>query len=161
MVDLDDAVSFWRGKSTAPKTSAGPVSGRDWLLSASRDHTLRLWQLSSPKPRVVKIYHGGHIGSVLCLSVTSVAPESSRPRRESGPAGSPSRSRRQSRPGSGEGKRLMAVSGGSDGRLCLWDVEHGDGKPEKMIEAHTDSVLCVRADDERVVSSSKGRSGGL
>lgn len=118
------------------------VSGRDWLLSSSRDHTLRLWQLGV-RPKVVRVFHDGHTGSVLCHAVVHVPVLEAR-----------GKARRR---GSIKGKtKVMAVSGGSDGRVCLWDIEHGDGRPEKVIEAHTASVLCIRADDERVVTSSKG-----
>ena len=110
------------------------VGGRDWLLSGSRDKTLRLWQMSCAKPKVVKIFHGGHNGSVLSHFVAKVAGRD------------------------GQAERVMAVSGGSDGKICLWDVENGDGSPEKVVQAHADSVLCVRGADERIVSCSKGLS---
>lgn len=130
------------------------VTGRDWLLSGSRDKTLRLWQLS-PAPRVVKIFHGGHTGSVLTHAIVKVpclpfvsSPQSRSPKREIGSSAKEDKVR----------VKVMAVSGGSDGRICLWDVEGGNGEPEKCVKAHDDSVLCVRADDERIVSCSKGGS---
>lgn len=130
------------------------VTGRDWLLSGSRDKTLRLWQLS-PAPRVVKIFHGGHTGSVLTHAIVKVpclpfvsSPQSRFTKREIGSSAKEDRIR----------VKVMAVSGGSDGRICLWDVEGGNGEPEKCVKAHDDSVLCVRADDERIVSCSKGGS---
>ncbi|ORY26513.1 WD40-repeat-containing domain protein [Naematelia encephala] len=134
-------------------------SGREWLLSGSRDHTLRLWQLSAPRPRVVKVFHGGHTTSVLSHFVVRIPDK-----RGSDPA-SPSKLSEdvfeQLSPNKGKrvpSQRLMAVSGGGDGRICLWDVEHGDGTPEKVVEAHSSSVLCVRGDDEHVVSCSKDRT---
>jgi len=48
------------------------ISGRDWLLSGSRDKTMRLWQLDCPKPRVVKVFVGAHAGSVLSLYTVKV-----------------------------------------------------------------------------------------
>lgn len=130
------------------------VTGRDWLLSGSRDKTLRLWQLS-PAPRVVKIFHGGHTGSVLTHAIVKVpclpfisSPQSRFSKLEIGSSAKEAKER----------VKVMAVSGGSDGKICLWDVEGGNGEPEKCVKAHEDSVLCVRADDERIVSCSKGRS---
>lgn len=137
-----------RHTSHSRNSSSAPITGRDWLLSASRDHTLRLWQLACAKPRVVKIFREGHTGSILSLCTTSVAMiESSADR-------SPSRSKRRHRETAQT--RLLAISGGSDGRLCMWDVEHGDGKPARVVQAHDDSILCVRADADRIVSASKG-----
>lgn len=95
------------------------VTSRDWLLTGSRDQTLRMWTLS-PTPHVVKIFKG-HDSSVLTLSA----------------------------------RGLKAVGGGSDGRLCLWDLE-GDERPIKSVQAHRDSILCVRMDDRRIVTCSKG-----
>ncbi|WOO82387.1 F-box/WD repeat-containing protein lin-23 [Vanrija pseudolonga] len=143
------------------------ISGRDWLLSGSRDHTLRLWQMDCETPRVVKIFSGGHTGSILTHFVieledlepaevksagssptkTSGGRFSKSPSKSPGPSGTPRRR-----------KRLMALSGGSDGRICLWDLEHGNGTPEKVIEAHTDSVLFLRGDNERLISCSKDRT---
>lgn len=128
------------------------VSGRDWLLSGSRDKTLRLWQIGVPSPRVVKVFSGGHTGSILCHFVAEIPVTPPSTPRGWSPLRSPGS------PTSGPAKRLVAISGASDGRICLWDIEHGDGTPEKVIEAHTDSVLFVRGDDEHIVSCSKDRT---
>ncbi|KAF8891333.1 WD40-repeat-containing domain protein [Infundibulicybe gibba] len=44
----------------------------------------------------------------------------------------------------------------SDRRVVVWDLEKN--KPVKVICDHEDSVLCVRFDDERLVSCSKDRT---
>jgi WD40 repeat protein len=46
------------------------------------------------------------------------------------------------------------VSAGSDRRVAVWDLEKNE--LVKIICDHEDSVLCVRFDDERLVSCSKG-----
>jgi hypothetical protein len=117
-----------------PKPGRMEVSGSDWLLSGSRDKTLRLWQLDTPKPRVVKVFMGAHEGSVLSTFVVKLSTSDN----------------------GREGGRLIAVSGGSDGKICRWDVE-SDGTAEKVVVAHTGSVLCVKGDEERIVSCSKGK----
>ena len=134
-----DTLVILAGMSRGPaRSSIGPgdgpvvVAGRDWLLSGSRDRTLRLWQMGCPTPRVVKVFHGGHTGSILSHFVVKLSTRN------------------------GQSERLMAVSGGSDGRICLWDIEHGDGLPEKEEHVHSDSVLCVKGDEQRVVSCSRG-----
>lgn len=135
------------GALSRPTIGIRTYPDRDWLLSTSRDHTLRLWQLSAATPRVVKIFHGGHTSSVLSHTVCTI------PIRQSKwvpPHSEPPRSDEPS-------NRVVAVSGGSDGRICLWDIEQGDGFPEKMIQAHGDAVLGVKGDDERIVSCSKGK----
>ncbi|KAF8077667.1 F-box/WD repeat-containing protein 11 [Lyophyllum atratum] len=45
------------------------------------------------------------------------------------------------------------ASAGSDNRVAIWDLEKN--KLFKLISDHSDSVLCVRFDDERLVSCSK------
>ena len=112
------------------------VSGRDWILSGSRDMTIRLWTLSTSRPRVVKVFQNGHEGSVLSIytyRVPLACPEADKSR-----------------------SKLMAVSGGNDGTICLWDIEAESRDPIKIINAHDDAVLCVRGDSQRVVSCSRG-----
>jgi hypothetical protein len=111
------------------------VGGRDWLLSGSRDKTLRLWSLDTPKSKVVKVFMGGHDGSVLSTFVVKLTSSENGTRIE----------------------KIVAVSGGSDGKICRWDIE-GDGRAEKEIMAHAGSVLCVKGDQERIVSCSKGQA---
>lgn len=48
------------------------------------------------------------------------------------------------------------ASAGSDRRVVVWDLEKG--KLVKVIVDHEDSVLCVRFDDERLVTCSKDRT---
>lgn len=119
----------WPGPSSpAP---AQVVSGRDWLLSGSRDCTLRLWALGT-RPRVVKIFSGGHTRSILTHFVTEL-------------------------PGPDGEVRLMAISAGSDGRIVSWDLE-GDGSPETVVQAHSDSIFFMRGNARHLVSCSKDRS---
>jgi WD40 repeat protein len=47
------------------------------------------------------------------------------------------------------------ASAGSDRRVAVWDL--ADNKLVKVIGDHEDSVLCVRFDDQRLVSCSKGK----
>lgn len=123
----------WPGPGTPGRAKAHVVSGRDWLLSGSRDCTLRLWQIGCARPRVVKIYSGGHNRSILTHFVTELQDA------DTGRV------------------RLMAISAGSDGRICSWDIE-GDGRPEKVVQAHSDSIFFMRGDGERLVSCSKDRT---
>lgn len=50
----------------------------------------------------------------------------------------------------------LLASGGSDYRVVIWDLRN-NSQP-KVIRDHLDSVLCVRFDDKRLVSCSKGIS---
>jgi F-box and WD-40 domain protein 1/11 len=50
--------------------------------------------------------------------------------------------------------RGFLASAGSDQRVAVWDLE--SDKLVKVIADHEDSVLCVRFDDERLVTCSKG-----
>ncbi|CAK9780579.1 WD40 repeat-like protein [Cutaneotrichosporon oleaginosum] len=148
------------GLSGSPARASTPssfsISGRDWLLSASRDKTMRLWQLS-PTPRVVKVFAGGHAGSILTHFVAEIPVEDASSR---SPLGSYSGARSPPKSPSPRAAktRLVAISGGGDGKICLWDIENGDGSPEKVVQAHTDSVFFLRGDSERIVSCSKDRT---
>ena len=48
----------------------------------------------------------------------------------------------------------FVASGGSDRRVVVWDLE--ENRLVKVICDHEDSVLCVRFDEQRLVSCSKG-----
>lgn len=48
----------------------------------------------------------------------------------------------------------LLCSGGSDSRVCIWDLV--GNAPFSVIHDHTGSVLAVRLDEKRLVSSSKG-----
>ncbi|KAF9449579.1 WD40 repeat-like protein [Macrolepiota fuliginosa MF-IS2] len=51
------------------------------------------------------------------------------------------------------------ASAGSDRRVVVWDLEAQPGNEVvKVLRDHVDSVLCVRFDDERLVSCSKDRT---
>jgi len=137
-VDPYDTMMNLSGMSRAMPASTtdgrNVVEGRDWLLSGSRDRTMRLWALSTTRPRVVKAFLGGHEGSVLSLFTFK---EASR--------------------GVPGVDTLWAVTAGSDGKICLWDVESSsDAAPTKTVQAHSDSVLCVRGNSSHLVSCSKG-----
>lgn len=54
-------------------------------------------------------------------------------------------------------KNGLLASGGSDRRVVVWSLDMGgDKQPRKVLDDHEDSVLCVRFDEERLVSCSKG-----
>jgi WD40 repeat protein len=48
----------------------------------------------------------------------------------------------------------LLASGGSDGKVVIWDLQ--TGLPAYVLRDHLDSVLCVRFDDVRLVTCSKG-----
>ena len=48
----------------------------------------------------------------------------------------------------------LLASGGSDGKVVIWDLQNGH--PLWILRDHVDSVLCVRFDDVRLVTCSKG-----
>ena len=50
----------------------------------------------------------------------------------------------------------LLASGGSDRQVVIWDLASGD--PVRVIRDHTDSVLCVRFNNDRLVSCSKDRT---
>ncbi|OCF34796.1 hypothetical protein I317_03995 [Kwoniella heveanensis CBS 569] len=143
------------------------VSGKEWLLSGSRDKSLRLWHLGTNDPRVVKVFSGGHSGSVLSHIVIKVRPQrsvstsrytaSTLPRYSANSISNPDISDLQITSPDRKQRdevRVMAVSGGSDGKICLWNLEGNGSSPERVVQAHADSVLCVRGDEEsgRIVS---------
>jgi WD40 repeat protein len=49
----------------------------------------------------------------------------------------------------------FVASGGSDRRVAVWDLE--EDTLVRVICDHEDSVLCVRFDEQRLVSCSKGK----
>jgi F-box and WD-40 domain protein 1/11 len=51
------------------------------------------------------------------------------------------------------------VSAGSDWRVVVWNLEGGGAV--KVLRDHSDSVLCVRLDDQRLVSCSKGAHANI
>ena len=135
---------------SAPPRSALTVEGRNWILSGSRDKTVRLWDLDTM--RVVKIYQSdptsaqGHTNSVLTLHARVVPAALTDASGLTGGAGVKAAA----------GKCVKMITGGSDGRLVIWDVL--TGKILGQIQAHDrgESVLCVRFDEKRIVSCSKG-----
>lgn len=122
------------------------VTGERTLFTASRDQTILQWRIS-PETRAVR--SGWSRGEHRQWASTTT---SSLPMRVF--------------QGGHQGSVLSIcvapefgylVSGGSDGRIVVWDMR--TGQPVKILvdpDAHEDSVLCVRCDDKILVSCSKG-----
>ncbi|KAH7889509.1 WD40-repeat-containing domain protein [Phlebopus sp. FC_14] len=113
------------------------------LFTGSKDRTVREWDLSTNKVRRKIV--GMHASSILSLCVGSAAPrtnvwEGVDDGAEEVPTGFSD----------------LLVSGGSDCRVVVWDLERS--KPVKVLRDHLDSVLCVRIDSGRLVSCSKDRT---
>lgn len=146
VVNRELSIPFSNKQPASPRrsvdgaTQAVSIEGREWVFSGSRDRTIRLWDLNTA--RVIKIYQStqpdqGHTGSVLTLHARAHEGEG------------------------GKGKGMRMISGGSDGKLVIWDVL--TGAIEGEIKAHEDrqSVLSVRFDEKRIVSCSKGQHATL
>ncbi|XP_006457834.1 hypothetical protein AGABI2DRAFT_148368 [Agaricus bisporus var. bisporus H97] len=50
------------------------------------------------------------------------------------------------------------VSAGSDWRVVVWNLDRSKNGAVKVLRDHSDSVLCVRLDDQKLVSCSKDRT---
>lgn len=100
------------------------------IFTGSRDKTVREWNLRTCS--VERVFEGIHTESVLSLCV----------------------------------RNGWMASAGSDRRVVLWRLDKdysrkgrsakGRHRAVKILRDHADSVLCVRFDDERLVSCSKG-----
>ena len=112
------------------------------LFTGSKDRTVREWDLNTSKVRRRVV--GMHASSVLSLCVTATA------LLEDGT----SESADYAREGYKSSETGILVSGGSDCRVVVWDL--AKFKLIKTLKDHQDSVLCVRIDNGRLVSCSKG-----
>lgn len=126
------------------------VTGEPSLFTASRDQTILQWKISASScPSAVS-------------SASLAGPGGSRRWRPTTTSSLPFRAFQGAHTGSVLSvcvavKFGFLVSGGSDGRVVVWDM--CTALPIKILaepEAHQDSVLCVRCDDKRLVSCSKG-----
>lgn len=126
-------------------------------LTGGKDQSVRVWDLADGNERVVGVLEGVHTGSVLTLC-TFGCPSSAA--EDGASAGGE---------GEGEGEQAFrVVSGGSDGRLALWEVRRlppstADGEAGRWhgeclraVDAHAESVFGVKSDGDVVVSCSKG-----
>lgn len=100
----------------------------DWLVSGSRDRTIRIWDLTTSRlrngqPAILK----GHVASVLCLQFDA-SPEND-----------------------------LIVSGGSDSWVIIWRFSTGE-IIKKLDQAHTESVLNLRFDHRYIVTCSKDKT---
>ena len=100
----------------------------EWLVSGSRDRTIRIWDLTTSRlrtgqPAILK----GHVASVLCLQFDA-SPEND-----------------------------LIVSGGSDSWVIIWRFSTGE-IIKKLDQAHTESVLNLRFDHRYIVTCSKDKT---
>lgn len=114
------------------------------LFTGSKDRTVREWDLNTNKVRRRVV--GMHASSVLSLCVTATTIRVP----EDGTCGLVDHARE----GHKNCEAGILVSGGSDCRVVVWDL--AKFKLIKVLKDHQDSVLCVRIDNGRLVSCSKG-----
>ncbi|KAL1737046.1 WD40-repeat-containing domain protein [Schizophyllum commune] len=98
---------------------------RQVLFTGSRDRTVREWDLTSGT--VTRVISGVHTSSVLSLCVREVQVD-------------------------GQSITYLATAG-SDCRVALYNLS--EDRDVCQIQDHEDSVLCVRFDDQRLVTCSK------
>ncbi|KAJ2807985.1 WD repeat protein Lub1 [Coemansia guatemalensis] len=104
------------------------AQGSDLLVSVSRDGTGRVWRREGAQAFGTAGILAGHSGFVTCVALV---------------------------PGTAEHPHGLIATGGSDKRICLWDVEDLTA-PTAVLEGHTDNVcaLAASADGRVLVSGS-------
>jgi F-box and WD-40 domain protein 1/11 len=122
-----------------------------YILTGSRDRSIKVWELQSG--RCVGTFvggEGGHKGSVLCLKF-----EKEWWRRDRGMGKGKGRRKR---------KKGFLVSGSSDCSVCVWDLweeDVGSGAPEgvevkaevrRVLRGHSGGVLDLRICERWIVS---------
>jgi F-box and WD-40 domain protein 1/11 len=100
----------------------------EWLVSGSRDKTIRIWDLTTSRLRQGhQAILRGHTASVLCLQFDA-SPEND-----------------------------IVVSGGSDSWVIIWRFSTGE-MIKKLDNAHSESVLNLRFDHRYIVTCSKDKT---
>ncbi|KAF9011845.1 WD40-repeat-containing domain protein [Cyathus striatus] len=114
------------------------------IITGSRDQSIKVWSLRTGA--LLGSFSGAHMGSVLCLKFEHDWD-------------------RDGTSADGVRKKGFMVSGSSDCRICVWDLELGDemiqgersvkGTVRAVLNGHSGGVLDLRIDENWIVSCAK------
>ncbi|KAH7058171.1 LOW QUALITY PROTEIN: WD40-repeat-containing domain protein [Linnemannia elongata] len=112
-------------------------TGEKMLVSGGCDRELRVWDMNTGKCRLVM---PGHTGTIRCLKLHQLP---------DGDDGAPPRIKRRTQHQYHPQRPYLAITGSRDATLRVWDLQTGENK-----FGHRDSVRCIEAHGDRLVSGS-------